>query len=219
MGTSMKGNVLVTVIVATCLLLSGCGGGKTEITSQEEEKLLSGGDGSKTEVTSQEEGKVYWNLSLDEKKAIYASYATARNEIPYSLSAEYAKLVRGLRRSVCLSHGISDTTLAFIESDAYRNDWLPLDSESPSYTANAERSNSSGRPGPSNALSNAHRRAIFYELVALQDQIPLLAYDYAERNEDAKSEIARKHGISMAQLNSLIHEGATNNWDMPHPPN
>ena len=93
--------------------------------------------------------RAYFDLSLDDKKTIYGSFATSRNALPYASSTEYLKLVQAVRETICREYWISDTALSYIESEAYRNDWPPLLSESPAAIARAEVAPVRQAPGSS----------------------------------------------------------------------
>jgi len=67
-------------------------------------------------------------------------------------------------------------------------------------------------------LLESTRKNIFYAAVALQDQIGDWDPQYQEKQERAKKDIARKYGISMSELGSIIKQGAQEGWPTPKPP-
>ena len=61
-------------------------------------------------------------------------------------------------------------------------------------------------------------REIFWKLVELQDAIPESAPNYSQLNDDAKTDIAIRYGISIDELNSIIRRGVEQHWPTPRPP-
>ena len=199
--------------------------------------LLGGGCAKQEEVG-------FLSLAITEKRSIYEIYASARNEIPHSPTAEYAKLVQNARKTACSTYNISDTTLSYIEIEAHRNDWAPLDSESPAYAANAEAleqrhtlehatltrapsgsfshrtypSSSSGSShstsSSASGLSHSTQQKIYYDMIATQDINP----DSNSWNQGVKEAAADYYNVPMSTINEIIREGATNGWLQPDPP-
>lgn len=61
------------------------------------------------------------------------------------------------------------------------------------------------------SLSESTKRAIFYNIVKMQDMNP----DSNEWNQGAKEAAAKYHNIPMSEVNDIILEGAINNWPTP----
>jgi hypothetical protein len=61
-------------------------------------------------------------------------------------------------------------------------------------------------------------REIFWSLVELQDAIPESAPDYGQLNDNAKTDIVARYGISIDELNSIIRRGVEQHWPAPRPP-
>ena len=81
--------------------------------------------------------------------------------------------------------------------------------------------NSTDRPSvfiPPSRTTLASDQDIYFELVEMQDRIPEWDSQYQEKNQTAKEEIARKYGLTMGQLNDIIHKGVIEFWPTPTPP-
>jgi hypothetical protein len=61
------------------------------------------------------------------------------------------------------------------------------------------------------SLSESTKRAIFYNIVKVQDMNP----DSNVWNQGAKEAAAKYHNIPMSEVNDIILEGAMNNWPTP----
>ena len=184
------------------------------------------------------ERRAYFDFSLADKKTIYESYALARNSLPYTSTGEYAQSLRPLREAVCSEFWITDTTLSYIESEAYRNDWAPPYADAAAIAEELEQrhalenatltrapsgsfinrtypsgSSSSSQPtAPS--LSHSTRQKIYYDMIAAQDLNPYSN----EWNEAVKKAAADYYNVPMGTINGIIHEGATEGWMQPDPP-
>lgn len=74
------------------------------------------------------------------------------------------------------------------------------------------------RPWPKAVLLESTKKEIFYNLVKEQDKTSLWDPELNEKNQKAKEDIAREYGITMGQLNEIIHEGVMEKWPTPKPP-
>jgi len=72
---------------------------------------------------------------------------------------------------------------------------------------------SSGDPSGYRYLSQSTREKIYYDIVATQDQNPYSN----EWNEGVKQAAADYYDVPLSQINTIIREGATNNWLTPEP--
>ncbi len=61
------------------------------------------------------------------------------------------------------------------------------------------------------SLSASQKRAIFYNIVKVQDMNP----DSNAWNQGAKEAAAKYHNIPMSEVNDIILEGVKNNWPTP----
>jgi len=64
-------------------------------------------------------------------------------------------------------------------------------------------------------LSEEERMQAFYDLVELQDSIPLDDPEWEEKNEESYSIIAEKYGITEDQMHEISTEGLVKGWPMP----
>ncbi len=64
-------------------------------------------------------------------------------------------------------------------------------------------------------LTESERMQAFYDLVALQDSIPLDDPEWDEKQEEAYVIIAEKYGITRDQVFEIGIEGITKGWPMP----
>jgi hypothetical protein len=64
-------------------------------------------------------------------------------------------------------------------------------------------------------LSEEERMQAFYDLVELQDFIPLDDPEWEEKNEEAYAIIADKYEIAEEQMHDIAIEGITKDWPMP----
>jgi hypothetical protein len=81
-------------------------------------------------------------------------------------------------------------------------------------TYSVERPNTYSVSSPSNSrssLSASEKRAIFYNIVKVQDMNP----DSNAWNQGAKEAAAKYHNITMSEVNDIILEGAMHNWPTP----
>ena len=67
-------------------------------------------------------------------------------------------------------------------------------------------------------LTEAERKQAFYDLVELQDSVPLDDPEWDEKQEEAYVIIAEKYGITRDQMFQLGVEGVTKGWPMPDLP-
>jgi hypothetical protein len=77
-----------------------------------------------------------------------------------------------------------------------------------------ERANTysgSSLPNSGSSLSASQKRAIFYNIVKMQDMNP----DSNEWNQGAKEAAAKYHNIPMSEVDDIILEGVKNNWPTP----
>lgn len=64
-------------------------------------------------------------------------------------------------------------------------------------------------------LTESERMQAFYDLVALQDSIPLDNQEWEEKNDEAYTIIAENYGITRDQMFEIGIEGITKGWPMP----
>ena len=62
---------------------------------------------------------------------------------------------------------------------------------------------------------NTNKKQIYYEIVELQDAVPIDDPNYNEKMEDTKTTIMGKYDITKKELSDLIMEGVLNNWPTP----
>jgi hypothetical protein len=66
-------------------------------------------------------------------------------------------------------------------------------------------------------FTESGRKQIFTDLVHRQDEVQG-APDYPRAMEEAKEKIASRYGITLDELNDLIHEGVVERWELPPSP-
>jgi len=71
---------------------------------------------------------------------------------------------------------------------------------------------------PTVSLDLATRKEIYYNLVALQDRIPIDDPQYSEKNADAFRIIAEQYGISIEEVHEIAMEGIRKAWPLPPSP-
>ena len=71
---------------------------------------------------------------------------------------------------------------------------------------------------PTVSLDLATRKEIYYNLVALQDRIPIDDPQYSEKNADAYRVIAEQYGISIEEVHEIAMEGIRKGWPLPPSP-
>ncbi|MBA7509689.1 hypothetical protein ES705_01653 [subsurface metagenome] len=64
-------------------------------------------------------------------------------------------------------------------------------------------------------LTESERMKAFYDLVELQDSIPIDDPEWAEKNDEAYTIIAKNYGITRDQMFKIGIEGITKGWPMP----
>jgi len=64
-------------------------------------------------------------------------------------------------------------------------------------------------------LTESERKQVFYDLVLLQDEVPIDDPKYDEKMDDADATIAEKYGITIEQVKAIGFEGGINGWPMP----
>ena len=71
---------------------------------------------------------------------------------------------------------------------------------------------------PTVSLDLTTRKEIYYNLVALQDRIPIDDPQYSEKNADAYRVIAEQYGISVEEVHEIAMEGIRKAWPLPPSP-
>ena len=87
------------------------------------------------------------------------------------------------------------------------------------YSVQFNRTEEALTPSPvEGSLSLSKQRQAFYDLVRLQDSIPLSDPRYSERAAEVLGTIAARYGITEAEMKEIDYEGIRKGWPMPPPP-
>jgi hypothetical protein len=64
-------------------------------------------------------------------------------------------------------------------------------------------------------LTESERMQAFYDLVKLQDSVPIDDPEWFDKQELAYSVIAKEYGVTTKEMRNIAWEGITENWPMP----
>jgi len=68
------------------------------------------------------------------------------------------------------------------------------------------------------SLTESERKQAFYDLIKLQDLVPLDDPEWSKKQVEAYVIIAEKYGITKDQMSAIAVEGAVKGWPLPDLP-